>query len=279
MITLRGVTKTFTTAGGTTTAVDDVDLHVERGAVQGIIGFSGAGKSTLVRTVNLLERPDSGSVVVDGEELTTLPERELRARRAKIGMIFQHFNLLENLTAAQNVELALRVAGAPKAGRAAKVARSLAVVDLSDKADAYPSKLSGGQKQRVAIARALANEPSVLLCDEPTSAVDPQTTITVLQYLKEVNERLGITIVLVTHQMNVVKALAGDVAVMESGRVVEHLRLDGSPLAPRSEIARFLLDDEIRLAPVDHGRTEPDAVVPPRAPVSLDRLEAVVERG
>lgn len=253
MITLQGVTKTFRADSGRLTAVDGVDLHVERGAVQGIIGFSGAGKSTLVRTINLLERPDSGSVVVDGEELTALPERELRARRAKIGMIFQHFNLLENLTAAQNVELALRVAGAPKHGRAAKVARSLEVVDLADKADSYPSKLSGGQKQRVAIARALANEPSVLLCDEPTSAVDPQTTITVLQYLKEVNERLGITIVLVTHQMNVVKALAQDVAVMESGRVVEHLRLDGSPLQPRSDIARFLLDDEIRLRPFTSG--------------------------
>ncbi len=253
MIALRGVTRTFPTGGPDgrrLTAVDDVDLHVERGAIQGIIGFSGAGKSTLVRTINLLERPDAGTVVVDGEELTALPEAELRARRAKIGMVFQHFNLLENLTAAQNVELALRVAGVPKAQRAVKVARSLDVVDLADKAGTYPSKLSGGQKQRVAIARALANEPSVLLCDEPTSAVDPQTTITVLQYLKEVNERLGITIVLVTHQMNVVKALARDVAVMDAGRVVEHLPLDGSPLRPRSEIARYLLDDEIRLRPV-----------------------------
>ena len=266
MITLTGITKTFPGESGRVSAVDGVDLHVERGAVQGIIGFSGAGKSTLVRTVNLLERPDAGTVVIDGEELTALPERELRARRAKIGMIFQHFNLLENLTAAQNVELALRVAGTPARGRAAKVARSLEVVDLADKADSYPSKLSGGQKQRVAIARALANEPSVLLCDEPTSAVDPQTTITVLQYLKEVNERLGITIVLVTHQMNVVKALAQDVAVMERGRVVEHLRLDGSPLQPRSEIARFLLDDEIRLRPVaSHG---PPSAGPAGAPTA-----------
>ena len=253
MITLRGVTRTFPTGGpggGPLRAVDGVDLHVERGAIQGIIGFSGAGKSTLVRTINLLERPDAGTVVVDGEELTALPERELRARRTRIGMVFQHFNLLENLTAAQNVELALRVAGVPARERVGRIARALDVVDLGDKASTYPSKLSGGQKQRVAIARALANEPGVLLCDEPTSAVDPQTTITVLQYLKEVNERLGITIVLVTHQMNVVRALAGDVAVMEAGRVVEHLALDGSPLRPRSEIARFLLDDEIRLAPV-----------------------------
>jgi len=271
VITLRGVTKTFPGTGGRLTAVDDVDLHVERGAVQGIIGFSGAGKSTLVRTINLLERPDRGSVVVDGEELTALPERELRARRAKIGMIFQHFNLLENLTAAQNVELALRIAGVPRAARAEKVRRALAVVDLSDKAGSYPSKLSGGQKQRVAIARALANDPTVLLCDEPTSAVDPQTTISVLQYLKEVNERLGITIVLVTHQMNVVKALAQDVAVMERGKVVEHLRLDGTPLAPRSDIAKFLLDDEIRLAP-----TTSDAA---RALRQADLREAVSSRG
>jgi D-methionine transport system ATP-binding protein len=166
-------------------------------------------------------------------------------------MVFQQFNLLENLTAGQNVELALRVAGLPKAVRAARVAEALAVVDLADRAGSYPSKLSGGQKQRVAIARALANEPSVLLCDEPTSAVDPRTTITVLRYLKEINERLGITIVLVTHEMNVVKAIADDVAVMEDGKVVEHLRLDGSPLQPRTEISRFLLDDELRLGPTD----------------------------
>ncbi|MEV0699827.1 ATP-binding cassette domain-containing protein [Saccharopolyspora sp. NPDC050389] len=249
MITLRGVTKRFPGPDGPLTAVDDVDLHVPRGSVQGIIGFSGAGKSTLVRLINLLERPDSGSVLVDGEELTTLDEEALRRRRTKIGMIFQHFNLLANLTAAQNIELALRIAGVGKAARAARVAEALAVVDLADKADAYPAKLSGGQQQRVAIARALANEPAVLLCDEPTSAVDPRTTITVLRYLQEVNERLGITIVLVTHEMNVVRAIADDVAVMEGGKVVEHLRLDGSPLRPETEIARFLLDDRIRLRP------------------------------
>jgi len=271
VISLSGITKTFDGDDGPFRAVDGVDLHVARGAVQGIIGFSGAGKSTLVRTINLLERPDAGTVVVDGEDLTALPERELRARRAKIGMIFQHFNLLENLTAAQNVDLALRIAGVPRARRAAKVAASLEVVDLGDKAGTYPSKLSGGQKQRVAIARALANEPSVLLCDEPTSAVDPATTISVLQYLKDVNEQLGITIVLVTHQMNVVKALAQDVAVMEAGRVVEHLRLDGSALAPRSDIAKFLLDDEIRLAP----RTSETG----RALREADLREAVGVRG
>ena len=171
-------------------------------------------------------------------------------------MVFQQFNLLENLTAGQNVELALRVAGLPKPTRAARVAEALAVVDPADRAVSYPSKLSGGQKQRVAIARALANEPSVLLCDEPTSAVDPRTTITVLRYLKEINERLGITIVLVTHEMNVVKAIAYDVAVMEDGKVVEHLRLDGSPLQPRTEISRFLLDDELRLGPTEVTTTE-----------------------
>jgi D-methionine transport system ATP-binding protein len=251
VITLTGVTKRFTGPDGPLTAVDSVDLHVPRGSVQGVIGFSGAGKSTLIRMINLLERPDTGSVLVDGEELTTLDEESLCRRRTKIGMVFQQFNLLENLTAGQNVELALRVAGLPKAVRAARVAEALAVVDLADRAGSYPSKLSGGQKQRVAIARALANEPSVLLCDEPTSAVDPRTTITVLRYLKEINERLGITIVLVTHEMNVVKAIADDVAVMEDGKVVEHLRLDGSPLQPRTEISRFLLDDELRLGPTD----------------------------
>ncbi|MER5390660.1 methionine ABC transporter ATP-binding protein [Saccharopolyspora sp. NPDC002686] len=249
MITLRGVTKRFTGPDGPLTAVDDVDLHVPRGSVQGIIGFSGAGKSTLIRLINLLERPDSGAVEVDGTDLTTVDDAELRRRRGKIGMIFQHFNLLANLTAAQNVELALRIAGVDKAARPARVAEALAVVDLSDKADAYPAKLSGGQKQRVAIARALANEPSVLLCDEPTSAVDPRTTVAVLSYLKEINQRLGITIVLVTHEMNVVRAIADDVAVMAGGKVVEHLRLDGSPLQPETEIARFMLDDRIRLQP------------------------------
>jgi D-methionine transport system ATP-binding protein len=243
VITLSGVTKTF----GPLRAVDDVDLHVPAGSVQGIIGFSGAGKSTLVRMINLLERPDSGSVTIDGVELTGLSDEELRRQRTRIGMIFQHFHLLNNLTAAQNVELALRVAGVPRDERAGRVAESLAVVDLTDKADAYPAKLSGGQKQRVAIARALANSPTVLLCDEPTSAVDPRTTITVLRYLREVNQRLGITIVLVTHEMNVVRAIADDVAVMEEGKIVEHLRLDGTPLRPRTEIARFLLDDRLRL--------------------------------
>ncbi|MER6990177.1 ATP-binding cassette domain-containing protein [Saccharopolyspora hirsuta] len=247
MITLRGVTKRFTGPGGSLTAVDDVDLHVPRGSVQGIIGFSGAGKSTLIRLINLLERPDSGTVEVDGTDLTAVDEAELRRRRTKIGMIFQHFNLLANLTAAQNVELALRIAGVDKAARAARVAEALAVVDLADKADVHPAKLSGGQQQRVAIARALANEPSVLLCDEPTSAVDPRTTVSVLSYLKEVNERLGITIVLVTHEMNVVRAIADDVAVMDGGKVVEHLELDGSPLRPETEIARFMVDDRIRL--------------------------------
>ena len=184
---------------------------------------------------------------VDGVELTALSDQELRRQRTRIGMIFQHFHLLNNLTAAQNVELALRVAGVPRDERARRVAESLAVVDLTEKADAYPATLSGGQKQRVAIARALANSPSVLLCDEPTSAVDPRTTITVLRYLRAVNRRLGITIVLVTHEMNVVRAIADDVAVMEDGRIVEHLKLDGTPLRPRTEIARFLLDDHLDL--------------------------------
>jgi D-methionine transport system ATP-binding protein len=192
---------------------------------------SGAGKSTLVRMINLLERPDSGSVTVDGVELTKLSDEELRRQRTRIGMIFQHSHLLNNLTAPRtwSWHSAWRACRGPSGPR--RVAESLAVVDLTDKAEAYLSKLSSGQKQRVAIARALANSPTVLLCDEPTSAVDPRTTITVLRYLREVNQRLGITIVLVTPEMNVVRAIADDVAVMEDGRIAHHTRAAATPPA------------------------------------------------
>ena len=250
MIEIQNVTTTFKSPGGSFTAVDDVSLHIRPGTIQGIIGFSGAGKSTLLRNINLLERPTSGRVLVDGVDLGTLSDAELRSKRHDIGMIFQHFNLLNNLTAQENVELSLKFAGVGKAERRRRAAETLDIVDLADKATTYPAKLSGGQKQRVAIARALATGPKVLLCDEPTSAVDPRTTSSVLQYLADVNAEFGITIVVVTHEMNVIKAIADNVAVMEEGRVVEQfdlteLRRPG--FHPATSIGRYLVSDEIQL--------------------------------
>ncbi|MBF4994763.1 ATP-binding cassette domain-containing protein [Arthrobacter gandavensis] len=251
MIRIDNVSTVFGGGETTFTAVDNVSLSIPTGSIQGIIGFSGAGKSTLLRNINLLERPTAGRVLVDGADLTQLADRELREARHEIGMIFQHFNLLNNRTAVQNVELSLKFAGVKSAAeRRTRALEALAVVDLSEKADTYPAKLSGGQKQRVAIARALATRPKVLLCDEPTSAVDPRTTASVLQYLSDVNARFGITIVVVTHEMNVIKAIADNVAVMEEGRVVEQFalaELDRLGFTPSTAIGRYLISDEISL--------------------------------
>lgn len=221
MIKLEKVSKTFHGGGGDVAAVQDVTLDIREGEIFGIIGFSGAGKSTLVRCINLLERPTAGKVTVDGVELTGLDEKKLREVRRKIGMIFQHFNLLRSRTVYQNIAFPLRKSRLSKAEKDAKINSLLELVGLADKKDAYPSQLSGGQKQRVAIARALANDPKVLLCDEATSALDPQTTKSILSLLKKVNEELSITIVLITHEMAVVKDICDRVAIMELGRVVE----------------------------------------------------------
>lgn len=251
VIDIQNVSTIFDGPEGSFAAVDDVSLHVPAGSIQGIIGFSGAGKSTLLRNVNLLERPTSGRVIVDGTDLLTLDDHELRTKRHDIGMIFQHFNLLNNLTTQQNVELSLKFAGVGKTERRRRAAEALEIVDLADKAKSYPAKLSGGQKQRVGIARAIATKPQVLLCDEPTSAVDPRTTASVLQYLSDVNAQLGITLVIVTHEMNVVKAIADNVAVIEDGRVVERFDLadlDRPGFAPSTEIGRYLIADDIDLS-------------------------------
>ena len=221
MIQLEHISKSFVTASGTVHAVQDVNLQIGEGEIFGIIGFSGAGKSTLVRCINLLERPTEGRVIVDGEDLTAMDLKKLREVRKKIGMIFQHFNLLRSRTVFQNIAFPLKKSGLSKAEKEKKIESLLELVGLSDKKDAYPSQLSGGQKQRVAIARALANDPKVLLCDEATSALDPQTTQSILKLLKQVNETLGITIVLITHEMAVVKDICDRVAIMEQGRVVE----------------------------------------------------------
>ena len=222
LVSLNGVTKSYTTPdGGTVVAVDDVSLDIDAGDVYGIIGYSGAGKSTLVRLINALEPATSGSIVVDGVDITRLRERELRQVRSGIGMIFQQFNLFSSKNVKSNIAYPLKLAGWSKADIDERVAELLAFVGLSDKAKAYPEQLSGGQKQRVGIARALATRPAILLADEATSALDPQTTHEVLSLLKRVNEEQGVTIVVITHEMDVIQTIATKVAVMENGRVIE----------------------------------------------------------
>lgn len=221
MINLNNISVKFTQKEREVVAVDNVSLEVAKGDIYGIVGYSGAGKSTLVRVINLLQKPTSGSVVVEDKNLVELSKRELREERKKIGMIFQHFNLMDSRTIADNVAFPLKSSGLTKQEIAAKVDKLLALVGILDKKDAYPSQLSGGQKQRVAIARALANDPKILLCDEATSALDPKTTLSILELLQEVNQKLGITIVIITHEMQVVKEICNKVAVMENGRVIE----------------------------------------------------------
>ena len=221
MIEFVNVSKTFDSKTGIVHAVRDVNLKVEEHEIFGVIGYSGAGKSTLVRCINLLERPTEGHVIINGTDITSISASDLRIRRRKIGMIFQQFNLMGSRTVFGNVAFALKGQGNSKADIHKRVYELLDLVGIEDKAKAYPSQLSGGQKQRVAIARALANNPDILLCDEATSALDPQTTQTILKLLKELNQRLGITIVIITHEMAVIKDICDRVAVMEDGYVVE----------------------------------------------------------
>jgi D-methionine transport system ATP-binding protein len=221
LVRLRNVSKTYATPGGAVTAVEDLSLDVRQGEILGVIGYSGAGKSTLVRLINALEKPTSGTVHVGDDELTVLPERRLRAVRREIGMIFQQFNLLSSRTVAGNVAYPLRVAGVKQPERDQRVARLLDFVGLLEKAHSHPEQLSGGQKQRVGIARALATDPALLLADEATSALDPETTADVLALLKRVNRELGVTIVVITHEMEAIRAIADRVAVMDAGRIVQ----------------------------------------------------------
>ena len=221
MIELNDISVTFHQPDREIHAVRNVNLSIDKGDVYGIVGFSGAGKSTLVRVINLLQRPTTGEVIINGENITHLKGKELRKKRQSIGMIFQHFNLMASRTIFDNVDFSLKYSGKSKEERKQKVTELLELVGLSDKHDAYPSQLSGGQKQRVAIARALANDPEILLCDEATSALDPKTTLQILSLLKELNKRLNLTIVLITHEMQVVKEVCNKVAVMENGEIVE----------------------------------------------------------
>lgn len=241
IITLNHVCKTFTTADGEVTAVNDLNFTINRGDIFGIIGLSGAGKSTLVRCLNLLERPTQGQVLVDGKDLTTLNGRELRESRRNIGMIFQHFNLLMQRTVLDNVCFPMELAGVKKKEARKKALELLDTVDLADKAKAYPAQLSGGQKQRVAIARVLAADPEILLCDEATSALDPQTTKAILSLLKEINEKLGITIVVITHEMAVVQAICNRVGVLENGVLVEQGDVEQLFRNPQTSAARNLI--------------------------------------
>lgn len=241
MIRISDVRKVFRQGSREVVALDGVDLHVPRGEILGVIGSSGAGKSTLIRCVNLLERPTSGTVSVDGIELTARNPRQLRADRQQIGMIFQHFNLLSSRTVAGNVAFALRNSPLDRTSRRHKVAELLERVGLTSHATAYPAQLSGGQKQRVGIARALAADPKVLLCDEATSALDPQTTESVLTLLRELNRELGLTILLITHEMSVVKSVCDSVALIEAGKIVEHGPLLQVVTRPGSRLAEGLL--------------------------------------
>lgn len=221
MIQLQNLSKTFDTANGQLIAVDNVNVTVDTGEIFGIIGYSGAGKSTLIRLLNGLEKPTAGSVTVNGQEISSSSGQALRSARQKVSMIFQHFNLLWSRTVEENISFPLEIAGISKTKRAERVKELIELVGLTGREKAYPSQLSGGQKQRVGIARALANNPEVLLCDEATSALDPETTDAILELLVDINKRLGLTIVLITHEMHVIRKICHRVAVMEAGKVVE----------------------------------------------------------
>ena len=233
---------------GDTAAINGVSLSVARGEILGIIGRSGAGKSTLIRCVNGLEKPDAGSILIEGREITGLGEDALRPLRRRIGMVFQHFNLLSAKTVAENIALPLKIAGKPKAERAKRVAELLELVGLSDKAKHYPAQLSGGQKQRVGIARALAAEPAVLLSDEATSALDPETTQSILALLKDINTKLGLTILLITHEMEVIRRIADRVIVLDHGAIAEEgpvWKVFANPLSPVTQSMLQVLTPEL----------------------------------
>ena len=221
MIEVKNLSKTFITSNSKIQALDNINLKIEKGDIFGIIGFSGAGKSTLIRCLNRLEEPDSGRILIEGKDITRMDKKELKSARRKIGMIFQQFNLLDSRTVFENIAFPLEIAGFRKQNIKTRVEEILQMVGLIDKAGSYPSQLSGGQKQRVGIARALANEPDVLLSDEATSALDPMTTFSILELLKEINQKLNLTIVLITHELDVLNHICKNMAVIENGRIVE----------------------------------------------------------
>ena len=241
IIQIRNLTKTFGTGDAAVRALENIDLDIHQGEIFGIIGLSGAGKSTLVRCINLLERPTSGSILVDGKEMTTLSEKELRLARRNVTMIFQSFNLLMQRTCLKNICFPMEISGVPAAEAKKRAAELLELVGLADKADAYPAQLSGGQKQRIAIARALATNPKVLLCDEATSALDPTTTASILGLLKDLNQKLGVTVVVITHQMSVIEEICSRVAILDGGSVAEQGSVEEIFSNPSTDAARRLV--------------------------------------
>ncbi len=249
MIRLEHISKRFAGRSGIVDALQDVSIHVEKGDIYGVIGFSGAGKSTLIRMVNRLETPDSGTVTIDGQSLDGRSKAELRQIRRKIGMVFQQFNLLESKTVFQNVAIPLLLEGLDQRTIASRVEEVLRFMELDEKRDTYVSHLSGGQKQRVGIARALATKPSILLCDEATSALDPKTTESILRLLKRINQEMGVTILLITHQMQVIQMICNKVVVMENGKAVEKgsvMEVFSRPQAPvTQEFVRTVINDQI----------------------------------
>lgn len=248
MIKILGVTKHYRVAGQINTALKQIDLEIRSGSIFGIIGRSGAGKSTLLRTLNLLERPDSGAILIDGEDITSYHHAQLLALRQRIGMVFQHFNLLNSKTVAENIAFPLVLNGAMgKVQRQARVAELLDLVGLTEHAQKYPAQLSGGQKQRVGIARALANSPRLLLCDEATSALDPETTLSILNLLSEINQKLGLTIVLITHEMQVIRHICDDVAVIDQGCIVEQGAVTQVFLHPQHDVTLRLVAEHSAL--------------------------------
>ncbi|MCZ0717753.1 ATP-binding cassette domain-containing protein [Aerococcus sp. YH-aer221] len=250
MIDLKDITVTFDTPNGPVNAVKDVSVSIGAGEIYGVIGYSGAGKSTLVRTINMLQEPTQGSVIVNDKDLTEMPIQGLRQVRKKIGMIFQHFNLMNARTVAGNVAYPLKHSDLSRQEKEDKINSLLELVGLADKANAYPSQLSGGQKQRVAIARALANDPDVLLCDEATSALDPKTTQSILELLKDVNQSLGLTVVIITHEMSVIKEICNRVAVMEDGHVIEEGTIFDIFSNPQAELTKNFIESA---SPIEKG--------------------------
>ena len=244
-ILIQNVSKTYSTKDGNVQALKNVNLSIEQGDIYGIIGMSGAGKSSLVRCINYLEEPTEGKIFIKGKELGSFSKKELRKQREDIGMIFQHFNLLMQKSVLENICFPLYIHGKKKTEARKRAKELLEIVGLSDKAKAYPAQLSGGQKQRVAIARALASNPKILLCDEATSALDPQTTASILDLLKEINQKFGITIVIITHQMSVVREICSHVAIMKSGEVVEDGKVSEIFTHPKSDVARELISRDL----------------------------------
>jgi len=247
MIDFQNVSVIYGRGGRSVHAVSDVSLKIARGEVFGIVGASGAGKSSLLRTVNLLERPSSGHVIVDGTDISGLKGEPLRRLRQGVGMIFQHFNLIRSKTVFENIALAMKIAGAPKSSIEPRVLELLSLVGLSEKRNAFPSQLSGGQKQRVGIARALANNPKILLCDEPTSALDLESTRAILELIKDINSRFGLTVVIISHEMDVVKGICDKVAVMSSGSLVEHGYAYEIFAHPKHDVTKDLVKNSLNL--------------------------------